>query len=194
MAFDVNHESNATDELAEKEIEEIIKKIATAKKFYEDLDELEVESEMKRVLRLVYDNEKSQETLQEAAKQKHIIDQWTYLRNRIPFFSEHEYIIFFRLMKRSALGPNAQSGCERANSIYNLFKTKLSVSMKLPMIRARLRIKTNGPPLSMFNPKPVRVLWLKKGHEYAETATKNKIVINQIRKKNSENYTSKIFD
>ena len=82
---------------------------------------------------------------------------------------------------------NGQTGCERADSTYNLFKTKLSVRMKLPMIKARLRIKSNGPPA-------IRDMWLKNGHQYAETVTEKKVVINRIRKDDKTNYTSKIFD
>ena len=124
----------------------------------------------------------------------HIIDQWTHLTKKVPFMNEHEYILFYRLMKRGAIAPNAQTGCERANSVYNLFKTKLSVAMKLPMIKARLRIKTNGPPTSMFKPAGVREAWIKDGHQYAQTASETKVVINRIRKEDRENYTSKIFD
>ena len=69
----------------------------------------------------------------------------------------------------------------------------LSNRMQLPMIKARLRIKVNGPPTSMFQPQPVRKMWLHKGHQYAETATK-KLVINCIRKQDKQNYTSKIFN
>jgi len=95
---------------------------------------------------------------------------------------------------RVAAAPNAQTGCERANSDYNITKNKLSSSMKLPIIKARLRIKINGPPLSMFNPIPVRKLWLEKGHQYATTVTEKKLVIDRIRREDKKKYTSKIFD
>ena len=98
------------------------------------------------------------------------------------------------MVKRGSIAPNGQTGCERANSTYNLFKTKLSVRMKLPMIKARLRIKSNGPPTSMFKPRAIRDMWLKNGHQYAETVTEKKVVINRIRKDDKTNYTSKIFD
>ena len=62
------------------------------------------------------------------------------------------------------------------------------------MIKARLRIKINGPPISMFKPKPVRELWLRRGHQYAATATEKKVVIQRVRKEDKEKYTSKIFD
>ena len=66
--------------------------------------------------------------------------------------------------------------------------------MQLPIIKARLRIKINGPPTSMFKPAAVRDAWLKNGHQYATTITEKKLVINRIRKEDMENYTSKIFD
>ena len=64
--------------------------------------------------------------------------------------------------------------------------------MGIPMIQARLRIKINGPSLSMFNVADVRKEWIKKGHQYAETITKKKLVLQRIRKEAKE-YTSKIF-
>ena len=59
--------------------------------------------------------------------------------------------------------------------------------MSLEMVQPRLKIKINGLPLSG------RKYWLKNGHQLAETASKNKLVISRIRKKDS-NYDSKIFD
>jgi len=47
--------------------------------------------------------------------------------------------------------------------------------------------------LSMFNPEPIRKLWILKGHQYAETASKKKVVISRIRTE-AKKYTSKIFD
>ena len=107
---------------------QLVAKVEYAEKFYEDMDAIDVQSEMTVTLRLIYDTEKNQQVLVEAAKKKQIIDQWTYMRERIAFFSQ-KYTIFFHLMKRSAIAPNAQTGCERANSVYNLFKTKLSTCM-----------------------------------------------------------------
>jgi len=129
----------------------------------------------------------------------HRIDQWTYFRGSVVQFSENFQPLWFRIVKRGAASPNGQTGCERAVNVlivinYNDFKSELSASMQLPMITARLRIKINGPPLSKFNPTDVRKAWLAKGHQYAETATKTKVVIERIRKAASENYTSKIFD
>ena len=66
--------------------------------------------------------------------------------------------------------------------------------MKLPIIKARLRTKLNGPPLSIFNPVPIRKLWLEFGHQYAQTVTNKKLVIERIRKRDKKTYTSKIFN
>ena len=108
--------------------------------------------------------------------------------------SENDFSLWFRIIKRGTLAPNAQTGCERANSTYNLFKTKLSVRMQLPMIKAKLLIKINGPPTSMFKPAAVREAWLKDGHQYATTITETKVVIDRIRKEDKNKHTSKIFD
>ena len=98
------------------------------------------------------------------------------------------------MVKRGTAAPNAQTGCERANSTYNQFKTELSVRMQLPMITARLRIKENGPPLSKFKPDAIRKNWILKGHQYAETVTQKKVVLERLRKDAEKSYTSKIFD
>ena len=93
------------------------------------------------VLRIIYEDRDAN------TKYLHIIDQLTLLRNSISHLHEKKQKIVFRLiMRAAAAAPNAQTGCERANSDYNITKTKLYSSMKLPIIKARLRIKSNGPP------------------------------------------------
>ena len=104
----------------------------------------------------------------------------------IPSLSERFQKLWFRVIKRAAASPNAQTCCERANSDYDQFKSKHAVRMKLPMIRARLRIKINGPPLSKFKPAFIRKLWLQKQHQYAVTASEQKVVIGRIRTKAEE--------
>ena len=143
---------------------------------------------------MIYENERSTSSLEIARDQIHIIDQWNSLKKSVHLLHEKSQKLFFRIVKRASAAPNAQAGCERANSEYNQFKDALSNRMQLPMIKARLRIKVNGPPTSMFQPQPVRKMWLHNGHQYAETATKKKLVINRIRKQDKENYTSKIFN
>ena len=100
----------------------------------------------------------------------------------------------FRLVGRSAIVGNGQTGCERANSTYNLFKIKLSSTMKLEMVRARLCVSINGPPLSIFNPAPIRKVWIEKGHEYAETASGKRLILDRIQREDRKKYTSKIFN
>lgn len=163
-AFDPALDENKDNERIEKEIEKMLKKLKSCEEFYKDLEKEVVESELKKVLRLIYENEKQCEVLTNARKEQHIIYQWQYLGKGIPFLSEHEYTLWYRMVKRGTLAPNAQTGCERANSTYNLFKAKLSVRMQLPIIKARLRIKINGPPTSKFKPAAVREAWLKNGH------------------------------
>ena len=97
-------------------------------------------------------------------------------------------------MTRASIAGNGQTGCERTNSDYNLAKNKLSTAMELPMISARLRVKANGPPLSKFKPKEVRDLWISKGHQYAQTVTEKKLVIDRIRQGDKETWNSKFFN
>ena len=101
--------------------------------------------------KIIYANEKENQCLSKAMNEAHIIDQ-------------NDQKLAFRFIKRVANGPNAQTGCERANSEYDHFKNSLSNRMQLPMIKSRLRIKINGPPTSMFQPKDTRKVCLHKGH------------------------------
>jgi len=48
----------------------------------------------------------------------------------IPSLSERFQKLWFRVIKRAAASPNAQTGCERANSDYDQFKSKHAVRMK----------------------------------------------------------------
>ena len=61
------------------------------------------------------------------------------------------------------------------------------------MKQARLRIKINSLSLSKFNPTPVKTYWIVKDHQFAETVSKNKLVIDRIKKEEVEN-DCKIFD
>ena len=109
--------------------------------------------------------QKRQKLLLKARNKKHIIDQWKVFLEQIPEMKQQTcFDLLIKLVKRSALAPNSQAGVERANSTYNLFKNSLTASMQLPIIQARLRIKINGPPLSLFEPGSVRKYWLAEGH------------------------------
>ena len=193
-AFNPTATENEKDEMFESEMEKMMVKLEKSAKFYEDLDHRDLKIEFRMVLKMIYENEKQNGCLNQARNESHIIDQCTLLKNNVLSLHENDQKLWFRIVKRGESAPNAQTQCERANSDYNQFKRSLSNRMKLPMIKSRLRIKINGPPTSMFKPKAVRHLWLKEGHQYAETATQKKLVINRIRKKDKEKYTSKIFD
>ena len=152
--------SNENDEAFKEYLLSMRKKIQAGKEFYCDLDEA-VEDELIDSMKMIYEYRKEEKQILSLAKQKdHIIDQWTLLRNCIPYFDERAKPLAFRIIIRAAVAQNAQTGCERANSNYNITKNKLSTSMKLPIIKARLRININGHPLSLFNAVPIRNLWL----------------------------------
>ena len=79
---------------------------------------------MRKVLRMINENEKLNQVLKEAIKKDHIIDQWIYLENKIAFFDETQKTLWFRLDKRSSVALNAQTGCERENSVCNQTQDK----------------------------------------------------------------------
>ena len=118
IAFDPKSEANRKDKAAEDEIDTMLKELNIGKVFYEDLLEDEVKGEMRKVLRMIYENEKSNQVLKEAIKKDHIIDQWIYLRNKIAFLAEKQQTLWFRLVKRSSVAPSGPhihvyySGCQ----------------------------------------------------------------------------------
>ena len=114
--------------------------------------------------KIIYANEKENQCLSKAMNEAHIIDQWIFMKTNATLFHQNDQKLAFRFIERVASGPNAQTGCERANSEYDHFKNSLSNRMQLPMIKSRLRIKINGPPTSMFQPKDTRKVCLHKGH------------------------------
>ena len=60
--------------------------------------------------------------------------------------------------------------------------------MKDEIVLTRIRSKCNGPPLSIFKPEPVRKLWLKYGHKYAQKISDKALVIDRIRSHDREIY------
>ena len=164
-----------------------------ARKFHEDLEEDDVQQEFVEVMRIIYTHQQNENILTSAREYIHIIDQWVYILNHVPDINEKTYPTWFRLMKRAAAAPNAQTGAGRVNSDKNLAKTKLNCSMKDEIILTRIRVKCNGPPLSMFNPKQVQQLWLKYGHQYAKKISDRAVVIERIRFNDRKSYKSKIF-
>ena len=70
IAFDPKSEANRKDKAAEDEIDTMLKELNIGKVFYEDLLEDEVKGEMRKVLRVIYENEKSNQVLKEAIKKR----------------------------------------------------------------------------------------------------------------------------
>ena len=149
-----------------QEVEKMLQKLEEGKDFYADLEATKVKLQAQQFLHEVMNSEqKSRKLLLKARNEKHIIDQWKVFLDRIPETKQQTcFDLLIKLVKRSALAPNSQAGVERANSTYNLFKNSLTASMQLPIIQARLRIKINGPPLSLFERSSVRKYWLAEGH------------------------------
>ena len=133
--------------------------------FYEDLNKNKVMIEFDGVMRAIYGQHEDEKILIEVRKKNHIIDQWVYIIERFPLIDEIRFPRWIRLVKRASAAPNGQTGTERSNSAYAMAKTKLQCSQSDEITRCRVRVQENGPPLSMFKPKPVRDLWLKYGHK-----------------------------
>ena len=74
IAFDPKSEANRKVKAAEDEIDTMLKELNIGKVFYEDLLEDEMKGEMRKVLRMIYENEKSNQVLKEAIKKDHILD------------------------------------------------------------------------------------------------------------------------
>ena len=189
-----NPENENSDTIFEEEREEMVNKLLSNKIFFTGLGD-SVGADFYDLLTIIYENVKDgSEILFEAAKKNHIVDQWSFLVKFIPQIDEIKFRQFLRAVKRAVLAPNSQAGCERANSLYNFSKSKNAASMSIKMIQARLRIKINSPPLSKFNPIPVRKYWIMKGHQLAETISERKLVIERIKKEEEAKYDCKIFD
>ena len=138
--FDINSKENEENKAFDECLLRVREKIKAGKAFYADLNE-DVEGELIDVMRMIYDHQKEDATILSSARDKqHIIDQWTFVSGSIPHLDEKSKKAAFRVIKRAAT-PNAQTGCERANSDYNIKKTKLSSSMKLPNYQSSLENK-----------------------------------------------------
>ena len=102
-----------------------------------------------------------------------------------------------RIVRRLMMAPNSEAGCEQSNSKFNRAKNKLSSTMKLPMIKARMRVGTNGPPLHLFNAEPVLDYWVENHHRLAEKtwikSMEDSVVVSRIRQEEAEKYTSTMF-
>ena len=56
------------------------------------------------------------------------MEQWKHLRNNIQDVSEGIQKTWWRILKRRATAPNAQTGCESVNSIFMMFDTLLATT------------------------------------------------------------------
>ena len=68
--------------------------------------------------------------------------------------------------------------------------------MKLPMIRARIRAGSNGPPLRLFKPEETLTHWKDDHHKLAQKTEEEdlgQVVVKRIRKQETKKYTTKIF-
>ena len=92
---------------------------------------------------------------------------------------------------------NAEAGCEQSNRKYNLMKNDLSHRMQIPMIKARMRVGSNGPPLHLFDATLVFEHWKRNGHRLAlkvhKYSTDDSQVIKRIREESAKAYTCNIF-
>ena len=101
------------------------------------------------------------------------------------------------VVKRVSIAINSEAGCERSNSKYNRSKNKYATAMKLPMIIARMRVGSNGPPLHMFNCEVVLQYWTEHNHRLAQKSwiesLDDSIVVTRLRKNAEKTYTSKLY-
>ena len=100
-------------------------------------------------------------------------------------------------INRLTMAANSEAGCEQSNSKYNRAKNKLSSTMKLPMIKARMRVGSNGPPIHLFNDDPVLNYWKENHHRLAQKtwvqSMEHSVVVHRIQKEEAEKYTSTMF-
>ena len=73
-----------------------------------------------------------------------IATQWKKLMNH-PQLAEMETVR--AVIEKLTVIANAEAGCKQSNRKYNLMKNDLSHRMQIPMIEARMRVGSNGPPL-----------------------------------------------
>ena len=70
--------------------------------------------------------------------------------------------------------------------------------MQIPMIKARMRVGSNGPPLHLFDATLVFEHWKRNGHRLAlkvyKYSTDDSQVIMRIREESAKAYTCSIFN
>ena len=102
--------------------------------------------------------------LLELQKFDSIATQWKNLLNH-PQLAEMEMVK--EAIEKLTVIANAEAGCEQSNRKYNLMKNDLSHRMQIPMIKARMRVGSNGPPLHLFDASKVLEHWKRNGHRLA---------------------------
>jgi len=123
-----------------------------------------------------------------------VTDQWKLFLKHPQLFDKKG---IRNAVDRLTTTANTEAACERANSKFNRSKNKLSSRMKLPMILARNRAGSNGPPLHKFEPAPVYRYWVEHKHRLAIKTTlpdnDPSRVITRVRREEEEKYTTNIF-
>ena len=98
--------------------------------------------------------------------------------------------------QRVQVHGNNEAGCERENSSLNKYKNKYSAKMTIRNMQARSRVKSNCPPVHMFNPAPILRHWLDSKHRTAfapRIQDEISAVIRRIRKNSSEKLKYRLF-
>ena len=168
-------------------IPELEKRCDEGKEFWKDMDNVEVKAE---ILILGVNLKSNLKLFEEVQKKNHIKEQWKMI---FTASLQRACPNLLAISSRAALSRNAAASCERGNSKLNRFKNDLSASMGLEMITARLRVGSNGPKLHRFNAGESVRFWIANGHEFAETQTIGKSVINRKKNEKDTKYTSKVF-
>ena len=136
----------------------------------------------------------STQILEVASKENTIMKQWKVIFKH-PQLRDLEYLQ--SIIIRVSTCSNCEARCEQSKSEYNPDKNKLSSRMKLPMNKARVRAGSNGPPIHLFNPKPILEYWPENHHRLAEKswvkARDESVTITRIRKEEEKKYTSTMF-
>jgi len=132
--------------------------------------------------------------LKSAQKQSTVKAQWNVMKMN-PAIQDPGNLN--QALIRVSLAPNSEADCEQSNSKYNRAKNKYSSTMQIPMIQARMRVGSNGPPLHQFQCDNVLQYWIEHRHRLAEKtwikALPESTVVQRIQKTEQESYTSTMF-
>ena len=181
-----------SNENMSKVFEEDIQKNLT--KGIEFIKGVKAEVLMSELRQVILKLKESTQILEVASKENTIMKQWKVIFKH-PQLRDLEYLQ--SIIIRVSTSSNSEAGCEQSNSKYNRAKNKLSSRMKLPMIKARMRAGSNGPPIHLFNPEPILEYWQENHHRLAEKswvkARDESVTITRIRKEEEKKYTSTMF-